>query len=71
MGRAVELHAEVLKGAIWHPPRANWRDLVALALIVVIMLLIGSGARQMLVPIAVGKLPEISLSPSVGRQISL
>ena len=65
MGRAVEHHAEVLKGVIWHPPRANWRDLVALALIVIIIILIGSGTRQMLAPLAVGKLPEISLSPSV------
>jgi len=60
----VEHHAEVLSGGVWHPQRANWRDLVALVLILAIILLIGSGARQMLAPLAAGQQPEISLAPS-------
>jgi len=60
----VEQHAELLTGAVWHPRRANWRDLVALVLIVTIILLIGTGARQMLAPLTAAQQPEISLSPS-------
>jgi NitT/TauT family transport system permease protein len=59
----VEQHAELLRGGVWHPPRANWRDLVALLLLVTIILLIGSGARQMLAPLTAAQQPEISLSP--------
>ena len=59
----MEHHAEVLSGGVWHPQRANWRDLVALVLILAIILLIGSGARQMLAPLAAGQQPEISLAP--------
>jgi len=59
----VEHHAEVLRGKAWHPPRANWRDGVALVLIVAIILLVGSGTKQMLAPVATIQQPEISLSP--------
>jgi NitT/TauT family transport system permease protein len=61
----LEHHAEVLRGGRWHPRRANWPDLAALALIVVIILLIGSGARQMLAPLVAAQAPPISLSPDV------
>ncbi len=61
----MELHAEVLKGGMWHPRAPNWRDLAALMLIVAIIVLIGSGTRQMLAPLAAAQQPEISLSPSV------
>jgi len=63
-GNILEHHAEVLRGGVWHPQRANWRDLVALVLIVTSILLIGSGARQMFAPFAAAHQPEISLSPS-------
>jgi NitT/TauT family transport system permease protein len=61
----LEHHAEVLAGQRWQQRAPNWRDLVALAIIVAIILLIGSGARQMLAPIAPTHQPEISLSPTV------
>ena len=61
----MEHHAEVLAGQRWQQRAPNWRDLVALAIIVAIILLIGSGARQMLAPIAPTHQPEISLSPTV------
>jgi NitT/TauT family transport system permease protein len=60
----VEQHGELLRGGVWHPRRANWRDLAALFLIVTIILLIGTGARQMLAPLTAAQQPEISLSPS-------
>jgi NitT/TauT family transport system permease protein len=55
-------HAEALEGQSWR--RANWPDLAALALVVTIILLIGSGARQMLEPLATAQAPHISLSPT-------
>ncbi len=61
----MEHHAEVLSGELWRQRPANWRDLAALVLIVAVILLIGSGARQMLAPFPVAQQPEISLSPSV------
>ena len=61
----MEHHAEVLSGGVWHRQPPNWRDLVALVLIVAIILLIGSGARQMLAPFVTAQPPEISLSPTV------
>ena len=60
----MEHHAEVLSGGVWRQRPATWRDLVALVLIVAIILLIGSGASQMLAPLAAGQQPEISLAPS-------
>jgi NitT/TauT family transport system permease protein len=63
-GRFLEHHAEVLAGRAWHPRMANLRDLVAVTLIVAIIILLGSGARQMLAPLAIGQQPEISLSPT-------
>ncbi len=60
----MEQHAELLRGGVWHPRRVNWRDLAALLLIVTIIILLGSGARQMLAPIGAAQQAEISLSPS-------
>jgi NitT/TauT family transport system permease protein len=59
----LEHHAEVLAGQRWHQRAPNWRDLVALALIVAVILLIGSGTREMLAPLSAAQQPEISLSP--------
>ncbi len=61
----MERHAEVLGGGLWRPPRSNWLDLAALILIVAIILLLGSGARQMLAPYVAAQPPPISLSPEV------
>ena len=61
----MEQHAEVLRGGLWRPPQANWVDLAALILIVAIILLLGSGARQMLAPFVAAQPPQISLSPDV------
>jgi len=59
----VERHAELPGGKAWQPRRANWRDPLALALIVTIIILLGSAAGQMVAPLAAGRQPQISLSP--------
>jgi NitT/TauT family transport system permease protein len=59
----VEQHAELLRGGVWRPRRANWRDLLALLLMVAIILLLGSAVRQMLAPLTAAQQPELSLSP--------
>jgi len=48
-----------------HLPVYGWRDLVALALLVTIIVLLGAGARHMIAPLSAGGQPEISLSPTV------
>jgi NitT/TauT family transport system permease protein len=60
----VEHHAEILTGRAWPQRSPNWRDLVALALLLSLVLLLGSGAHQMVGPFAAAEQPEISLSPS-------
>ena len=57
-------HRAKVPGSLSHRPNLNWRDLAALALIVVLILAVGSGARQMLVPFATAQPTEISLSPA-------
>jgi len=57
-------HVIALRQALWRRP-PNWRDLVALLLIVAIIVLLGSGAREMLAPLVVARQPEISLAPSM------
>ena len=61
----MEQHAEVLRGGSWHQRAPTWRDLVALGLILWIIVLIGSGAREMVAPFVAVQHPEISLSPDV------
>ena len=60
----MEHHAEILGGGIWRPRAANWRDVVAIALLVATIVLLGLGARQMLAPFMAARQPEISLSPA-------
>ena len=60
----MEYHAEVMSGAAWHQRIPSWRDVVAIALVLGIVLLLGSGARQMVAPFVAAHQPEISLSPA-------
>lgn len=39
MGKAVEYHAEVLRGGVWHPRIPNWRDLAATLLVLGVVIL--------------------------------
>jgi NitT/TauT family transport system permease protein len=57
-------HAELLRGGVWRPPRTNWLDLAALTAIVVVIVLLGSGAQQMFGPLSAARVPEISLAPT-------
>ena len=60
----MEYHAEVLRGAVWHPPVPSWRDLAAILLVLGIVILLGVGAHQMVAPFVAEHQPEISLSPA-------
>ncbi|MFZ0694529.1 MAG: ABC transporter permease subunit [Alphaproteobacteria bacterium] len=60
----MEHHAEVLRGGVWHQRIPNWRDLIAVVLVLTILVLIGTGARQMVGPLVVAQAPQISLSPA-------
>jgi NitT/TauT family transport system permease protein len=60
----VEQHAEVLRGERWRPRLPGWPDLVATLLVLGVVLLLGTGARQMTTPFEVAHQPEISLSPA-------
>ena len=59
----MEHHAEVLTGGRWQYPAPGWRDLVITTLLLVVLVLLGSGAREMVAPLGAAHPPEISLSP--------
>jgi NitT/TauT family transport system permease protein len=60
----VEHHAEVLRGRIWHQRVPSWRDLATILLVLGIVILLGTGARQMVAPFVIAHQPKISLSPA-------
>ncbi len=60
----MEQHAEVLIGGPWHRRVPSWRDGVATLLVMAIVILLGSGAHQMLAPFVAAQQPRISLSPA-------
>jgi len=60
----VEQHAEVLIGGAWRQRIPSWRDAVATLLVLAIVILLGSGARQMISPVVVSQTSSISLSPA-------
>ncbi len=61
----MEQHAEVLIGRPWwHQQVPSWRDAVATLLMVAVVILLGSGAHQMIAPFVTAQQPAISLSPA-------
>jgi len=60
---AMEHHAEILRGGVWQQRVPSWRDLAASILVLAVLLVIGSGTRQMVAPLSIAHQPEISLSP--------
>ena len=61
----MEYHAEVLRGGVWRQRIPSRRDLAAILLVLSIVILLGAGAHQMVVPFVAEHQPEISLSPTV------
>jgi len=61
----VEQHAEILIGRSWRQRVPSWRDAVATLLVLAVIIVLGSGARQMLSPFVMTRQPAISLSPAV------
>ena len=60
----MEYHAEVLRGGIWRQRTLSWWDLAAVLLVLGAVILIGTGARQMVSPFVPAHQPAISLSPA-------
>ena len=59
----MEHHAEILGGGKWRPRLPGWRDLAAVLLVLGLLLLLGTGERQMSGPLVIARQAEISLSP--------
>jgi len=59
----VAYHAEAVRTGVWHPRAPSWRDLAAMLLVLGVVVLIGTGARQMVAPFTALQQPQISLSP--------
>ena len=60
----MEQHAEVLIGGQWRQRIPGWRDAIATLLVLAIVILVGSGAHQMVAPFVAAQQPRISLSPA-------
>ncbi|MFI4889430.1 MAG: ABC transporter permease [Steroidobacterales bacterium] len=60
----MEIHAETLKNIAWRQHAPGWRDVAAAALVLTVFMLIGMGARQMVLPITVAQQAQISLDPA-------
>jgi len=54
----------VLLGGVWRQRLPNWRDLAAIILVLAVLALIGTAARQMVSPWVAAQQPQISLSPA-------
>ncbi len=60
----MEHHAEVLTEDTWYRRVPDWRDFCAIILVLALLLLVASGAHEMVTPFAVEHQPEISLAPT-------
>ncbi|AGK46262.1 binding--dependent transport system inner membrane component family protein [Burkholderia thailandensis MSMB121] len=56
-------HADLLAGGRRHLRTLGWRDAVALLLVLALIVLLGSGVRQMSLPLDIARPEAISLSP--------
>ncbi|MFI4996610.1 MAG: sulfonate ABC transporter permease, partial [Hyphomicrobiales bacterium] len=59
----MEIHAEVLRGGVWHQRLPGWRDLASILLVLGVLILLGIGAHEMVAPYTVAR-QEISLAPA-------
>jgi len=62
--KTMEQHAQILIGGKWGQRIPSWRDVIATLLVLAIVILLGSGARQMVAPFVATHQSTISLSPS-------
>ncbi|MGO9172640.1 MAG: ABC transporter permease [Rhodomicrobium sp.] len=60
----MEYHAEVLRGGIWRQRTLSWWDFAAVLLVLGAVILLGTGARQMVTPFVAAHQTPISLSPA-------
>ena len=67
----MEHHAEVLSGGIWRRPHPSWLELAAAALVLSVVILPGTGARQMITSSVAAEQAAISLSPAAWLRVSL
>ncbi|AIP63955.1 ABC transporter permease [Burkholderia thailandensis] len=59
----MEHHADLLTSGRWRLRTLGWRDAVALLLVLALIVVLGSGARQMALPLGAARPEAISLSP--------
>ncbi len=59
----MEHHAEILRDGRWYRQAPGWRDLAATVLVLALILVLGSTARQMVAPLGAARQPDITLSP--------
>jgi NitT/TauT family transport system permease protein len=59
------VHPLVLTSGLPHQRTTGWRDAIPLLIVVGVIIVIGTGARQMSAPFAIGQQPDISLAPSI------
>jgi len=58
----VEQHAQILVGRFWRPGVLSWRDAGATLLVLTVVMLLASGARQMLAQFVLSHQPALSIS---------
>jgi len=63
-GSLPRAHGAGLAAGRWHERTPNWRDIVAVLLLLATLILLGAGARQMVAPFVLARPPQISLAPS-------
>ncbi|AOJ02834.1 MULTISPECIES: ABC transporter permease [Burkholderia] len=59
----MEQHVDLLAGGRWRLRTLGWRDAAAVLLVLALIVLLGSGVRQMALPLDVARPEAISLSP--------
>jgi NitT/TauT family transport system permease protein len=53
-----------MMGKGWYQRGLGWRDVAATLVVIAVIILLGSGARQMVTPFVMTQQPEVSLSPA-------
>ena len=67
----MEHHADILSGGRWYPRASDWRDPLAVLLVLGLAVLVGAGARQMVGPLVIAQQSPITLAPGVLPEYTL